>query len=53
MQRRGLGFLAAALLMILSRVYGGTHYASHVVGGAMTGIVAAAGSLGLSGRQAR
>lgn len=42
MRRRGLGFLAAALLMILSRVYVGTHYASDVLGGAITGIVAAA-----------
>lgn len=41
MRRRGLGFLAAALVMILSRVYVGTHYASDVLGGAMTGIVAA------------
>lgn len=42
MRRTGLGFLAAALLMILSRVYVGTHYISDVVGGAVTGIVAAA-----------
>ena len=42
MRRMGLGFLAAALLMILSRVYIGTHYASDVLGGALTGIVAAA-----------
>ncbi len=42
MRRRALGFLVAALLMILSRVYVGTHYASDVLGGAITGIVAAA-----------
>jgi undecaprenyl-diphosphatase len=42
MRRIGLGFLAAALLMILSRVYVGTHYVSDVLGGALTGIVAAA-----------
>jgi undecaprenyl-diphosphatase len=42
MRRLGLWLLAAALLMILSRVYIGTHYLSDVVGGAVTGIVAAA-----------
>jgi undecaprenyl-diphosphatase len=41
MPRRGLLFLAAATLMIYSRVYVGTHYASDVLGGALTGIVAA------------
>jgi undecaprenyl-diphosphatase len=39
--RRGLVFLAAALLVIFSRVYLGTHYASDVLGGALTGILAA------------
>lgn len=38
---RGLGFLAFALLMCVSRVYVGTHYASDVLGGAVTGIIAA------------
>src|SRR5262249_53375005 len=38
---RGLAFLAAALLVCLSRVYVGTHYAGDVLGGAATGIVAA------------
>jgi len=41
MRRRGLGFLAAALLVTVSRVYVGTHYASDVVAGAATGMVAA------------
>jgi undecaprenyl-diphosphatase len=41
MRRRGLGFLVVALLVALSRVYVGTHYASDVLGGALTGIVAA------------
>ena len=38
----GLAFSIAALLMIFSRVYVGTHYVSDVFGGALTGIVAAA-----------
>lgn len=37
----GIAFSIAALLMIVSRVYVGTHYASDVVGGAVTGIIAA------------
>jgi len=41
LQRRGLAFLLAALLVTFSRVYIGTHYASDVLGGALTGIVAA------------
>ncbi len=41
MPRRGILFLAAAMLMIFSRVYVGTHYASDVLGGALTGVVAA------------
>ena len=39
--RRGLAFLAAAILVCLSRVYVGTHYAGDVLGGAATGLVAA------------
>ncbi|MDX8478917.1 phosphatase PAP2 family protein [Mesorhizobium sp. VK24D] len=41
MRRLGLWFLAAAVLVAISRVYIGTHYVSDVLGGAMTGIVAA------------
>jgi undecaprenyl-diphosphatase len=41
MRRRGLGFLVAALLVAFSRVYVGTHYASDVLGGALTGFAAA------------
>ncbi len=41
MRRVGLGFLAAASLVAFSRVYVGTHYATDVLGGALTGIVAA------------
>jgi len=41
MRRAGLWFLAAALLMMVSRVYVGTHYAGDVFGGALTGITAA------------
>ena len=41
MRRVGLWFLAAALLVAVSRVFIGTHYASDVLGGALTGIIAA------------
>ena len=41
MRKRGLVFLAAALLISLSRVYIGTHYVSDVIGGALTGGAAA------------
>lgn len=40
-RRMGLLFAAAALCVIASRVYIGTHYVSDVVGGAATGIAAA------------
>jgi undecaprenyl-diphosphatase len=41
MRTRGLAFLLAAFLVTISRVYIGTHYASDVLGGALTGILAA------------
>jgi len=40
-RRLGLVFLAAAMLVMLSRVYDGVHYASDVLGGALTGAIAA------------
>ena len=39
--RRGFVFLAAAVLIAISRVYIGTHYVSDLLGGAVTGIGAA------------
>lgn len=42
LRRRGFAYLAAALLICLSRVYVGTHYATDVLGGAATGTFAAA-----------
>jgi undecaprenyl-diphosphatase len=41
MRTRGLAFLMAAVLIALSRVYLGTHYISDVLGGALTGFLAA------------
>lgn len=41
MRRMGLWFLAAAVLVAISRVYVGTHYVGDVLGGAATGIAAA------------
>ena len=41
MPKTGLALLAAALLMMVSRVYVGTHYTSDVLGGAITGVAAA------------
>jgi undecaprenyl-diphosphatase len=42
MRKRALGFLVAALLVCASRVYVGTHYVTDVLGGVVTGIIAAA-----------
>lgn len=41
MRRMGLWFLAAAVLVAVSRVYIGTHYVSDVLGGTAIGTVAA------------
>ncbi|MDE2466450.1 MAG: phosphatase PAP2 family protein [Alphaproteobacteria bacterium] len=41
MRRAGLIFAVAALLICLSRIYVGTHYASDVLGGAATALLAA------------
>ncbi|MDL2409189.1 phosphatase PAP2 family protein [Rhizobium calliandrae] len=38
--RRGYIFLAAAVIVALSRIYVGTHYLSDVVGGAVTALIA-------------
>ncbi|MDE3026919.1 MAG: phosphatase PAP2 family protein, partial [Paracoccaceae bacterium] len=40
-RRTGICFAAAALLICFSRVFVGTHYASDVLGGAITGVLAA------------
>ncbi|HTI84980.1 MAG TPA: phosphatase PAP2 family protein [Alphaproteobacteria bacterium] len=42
-RRRGLALLIGALLICVSRVYVGIHYASDVAGGMVTGIAAAIG----------
>ena len=42
MPTEGFCFLAAAVVVMLSRVYIGTHYASDVLGGALTAFAAAA-----------
>ncbi|MBE0704099.1 MAG: phosphatase PAP2 family protein [Afipia sp.] len=41
MRRVGPWFLAAAVLVMVSRVYIGTHYVSDVLGGALTAVIAA------------
>jgi undecaprenyl-diphosphatase len=45
--RRGLAFLVGAMVVCVSRVYIGTHYVTDVLGGAATGILAAAAVRGL------
>ena len=47
MRKRALGFLAGALLVCASRVYVGTHYVTDVLGGVVTGIIAAAAARSL------
>jgi undecaprenyl-diphosphatase len=42
LRHRGLAFLGGAFLVCLSRTYVGTHYATGVLRGAVTGIIAAA-----------
>lgn len=42
MRGRGLAFLVVALIVAFSRVYVGIHYTGDVLGGALTGIMAAA-----------
>lgn len=42
LNRRGLALLAGAALVCVSRVYVGTHYVGDVLGGALTGMLAAA-----------
>lgn len=42
MRREGLWLLAGALIVMISRVYIGTHYVSDVVGGALTALAATA-----------
>lgn len=41
MRRTGAWYLAAAVLVIVSRVYIGTHYVGDVLGGALTGVIGA------------
>lgn len=53
LRRRGIAFLLAALLVSLSRVYVGTHYATDVLGGAATGTVAALAVRALYGEGTR
>jgi undecaprenyl-diphosphatase len=47
MRKPGLVYAAAAALIAVSRIYIGTHYASDVLGGALTAIIAALAVRGL------
>lgn len=51
--RRSWGFLIAAAVLSLSRLYVGTHYLSDVLGGALTAAVAAAICLALLRRDSK
>ncbi len=42
LKRQGLALLAVAVLLAVSRVYIGTHFLGDVLGGAVTGVAAAA-----------
>jgi undecaprenyl-diphosphatase len=42
LKRQGLALLAAAVLLAVSRIYIGTHFLGDVLGGAITGVAAAA-----------
>jgi undecaprenyl-diphosphatase len=46
-RRRAFAFLSGAFLIGLSRIYVGTHYFTDVLGGSVTGIIAAAAVSGL------
>ena len=46
-RRRGFAFLSGAFLIGLSRIYVGTHYFGDVLGGSVTGVIAAAAVSGL------
>lgn len=52
LRRRALAFAVPALLILVSRVYIGTHYASDVLGGSGTGLVAALAAHGTAARRA-
>ena len=51
--RRGWVFLIAAAILSASRIYVGTHYLSDVIGGALTGTVAALACLTLIKQESR
>ena len=53
LRRRGLGFLFAALIISFSRVYLGIHFISDVLGGAVTGLLAAFALMAVYSPQSR